>query len=191
MYILCSGRGDLMQGKVCLFVFMFHVRCHYDNPVHTKWTTKHQSNFIPQLPPWSSGVSFDIIKSSTDRSQNKHMKARPWRLFPRSRARGNRAVCRLRLKKKGFHAPLPGLVLANVRSLSNKLDELQLQGRTRAICILLLSALRKLGSTTIFLTRRGTCPAISSLKRAAMRQPPWKQKAKVSAFRCVTSDAAI
>ena len=68
-----------------------------------------------------------INRCSTDRSPNKNKRARPWRQLPRSRARGNRAGCRLRLEKKGFRAPLPGLILANVRSLSNKLDELQLR----------------------------------------------------------------
>ena len=80
--------------------------------------------------PDLQGFHSDILTNSTDRSPNKHTRARPWRLLPRSRARGKRAGCRLRLEKKGFRAPLPGLVLANVRSLSNKLDELQLRLRT-------------------------------------------------------------
>ena len=77
--------------------------------------------------PDLQGFHSDILRGSTDRSPNKNKRACPWRQLPRSRARGNRAGCRLRLEKKGFRAPLPGLILANVRSLSNKLDELQLR----------------------------------------------------------------
>ena len=80
--------------------------------------------------PDLKGFHSDILRNSTDCSPYKHSRARPWRLLPRCTARGNRAGCRRRLEKKGFRAPLPGLVLANVRSLSNKLDELQLRLRT-------------------------------------------------------------
>ena len=42
------------------------------------------------------------------------------------RRRGKRAGALVRLRQRGLRTPLPGIILSNVRSLSNKLDELQL-----------------------------------------------------------------
>ena len=40
--------------------------------------------------------------------------------------RGKRAGTLVRLRSRGLRTPLPGIFLSNVRSISNKLDELQL-----------------------------------------------------------------
>ena len=79
--------------------------------------------------PDLQGLNLDILRNSTNCSPYNHSRACPWRLLPHRRAKGNRAGCRRHLEKKGFRAPLPGLVLANVRSISHKLDELQLRLR--------------------------------------------------------------
>ena len=50
----------------------------------------------------------------------------------RRRRRGKRAGALVRLRQRGHRTPLPGIFLSNVRSLCNKMDELQLRvGKNR------------------------------------------------------------
>ena len=49
-------------------------------------------------------------------------------LAAKRRRRGKRAGALVRLRRRGTRTALPGIFLSNVRSLSNKLDELQLLG---------------------------------------------------------------
>ena len=63
-----------------------------------------RATLSPGCHPDFQGFHSDILRNSTDCSLNKHANTR------------NRAGWRLRLEKKRFRAPLPGLVLANVRS---------------------------------------------------------------------------
>ena len=52
------------------------------------------------------------------------------------RRRGKRAGALVRLRQHGHRTPLPGLFLSNVRSLCNKMDELQLlMGKNRLFFI--------------------------------------------------------
>ena len=48
----------------------------------------------------------------------------------RRRQRGKRAGALVRFRKRGVRSPLPSILLSNVRSLCNKIDELRLLIRT-------------------------------------------------------------
>ena len=52
------------------------------------------------------------------------------------RRRGKRAVAFVRLCQRGHCIPLPGIFLSNVRSLCNKMDELQLLLRKKTVTFL-------------------------------------------------------
>ncbi|CAG5948416.1 unnamed protein product [Menidia menidia] len=55
-------------------------------------------------------------------------------LAAKRRRRGKRAGALVRLRQRGHRTPLPGIFLSNVRSLSNKIDELQLLMGKRRDC---------------------------------------------------------
>lgn len=65
------------------------------------------------------------------------------RCLQRPRKRGRRGGVRQRLRKRGSRPPLPSMILSNVRSLSNKMDELRTLTRGcfeyRESCIMLFT----------------------------------------------------
>lgn len=104
---------------VCLFflllfaVVFLNMRFSYNRDMLMNIRGTMPVSLIPEFLTFEE----DIIKSAT-------------RVKRRSRARGRRAGALHRWRKRGHRVPLPAVCLSNVRSLSNKIEELNLLLRT-------------------------------------------------------------
>ncbi len=125
---------------ICYFVF-FYVLDVVSITVYDRHTLLNIGSFIAQRKP-----DFEFLNAGalfTDTASEPFVWAARSRPRKRRRKRGKRAGVLVRLRRRPLRPPLPNILLANVKSLDNKLCELRAhisyQRETRDCCIICLT----------------------------------------------------